>query len=123
MTNEQMLEMVKARTGVNDTTLLSAYIEDAGQAIINKAYPFKTGITEVPEKYQHRQVEIAVYLVNKQGAEGQTSHNENGVNRSYESASIPKSMLRDIIPLAKIPVSLAEPEEEPESEETENENP
>ena len=113
MTNEQMLAMVEARTGVNDATLLQTYIEDAGQAIINKAYPFKTGITQVPEKYQHRQVEIAVYLANKQGAEGQTSHNENGVNRSYESASIPKSMLRDIIPLAKIPSSEVVPNENP----------
>lgn len=103
MTNEQMLEIVEARTGVTDTTLLSAYIADAGQTIINKAYPFKTGVTEVPLKYHNRQVEIAVYLVNKQGAEGQESHNENGVNRSYESASVPKSMLRDIIPVAKIP--------------------
>lgn len=103
MTNEEMLAIVKARTGVDNDTLLSAYIADAGQAIINKAYPFKTGITEVPAKYQNRQVEIAVYLVNKQGAEGETSHNENGVNRSYESASVPKSMLREIVPLAKIP--------------------
>lgn len=119
MTNEQMLEIVEARTGVTDTTLLSAYIEDAGQAIINKAYPFKVGITEVPAKYQRLQVEIAVYLVGKMGAEGQTQHIENGIHRSYESASIPNSMLKAVIPLAKIPFS----EEEPESEETEDENP
>lgn len=105
MTNEQILAMVQARTGVTDTTLLQAYIDDAGQAIINKAYPFLEGITDVPLKYQHRQVEIAVYLVNKQGAEGQTSHNENGISRSYESASVPKSMLRDVIPIAKIPTT------------------
>lgn len=104
MTNEEMLNRVQARTGEHDTALLSAYIEDAGTIIINKAYPFKTGITEVPEKYHHKQVEIAVYLINKRGAEGQTLHIENGIHRSYESASVPDSMLRDVIPLAKIPV-------------------
>lgn len=110
MTNEEMLERVKARTGIDDATLLSAYIADAGQAIINKAFPFRDDVQEVPLKYQNRQVEIAVYLANKQGAEGQTVHNENGVNRSYESASVPKSMLRDIVPLAKVPVSEEENE-------------
>ena len=103
MTNEQMLAIVKARTGVTDDTLLSAYIQDAAQAIINKAYPFKTEITTVPAKYERLQIEIAVYLVNKMGAEGQTVHIENGIHRTYESASIPDSMLKAVIPLAKIP--------------------
>lgn len=110
MTNEEMLAIVKARTGVDDTTLLSAYIDDAGQAIINKAYPFKVGITEVPAKYQRLQVEIAVYLADKMGAEGQTVHIENGVHRTYESASIPDSMLKPVIPLCKIPVEEVEDE-------------
>lgn len=103
MTNESMLEEVQARTGETDTALLSSYIADAGQAIINKVYPFRSDITEVPAKYQRKQIEIAVYLVNKRGAEGETGHNENGTNRQYESADIPKSMLRDILPYAKIP--------------------
>ena len=103
MTSEEMLNRVMARTGETDAALLSAYIEEAGMAIINKAYPFKTGITEVPEKYHYKQVEIAVYLVNKRGAEGQELHIENGIHRSYENGSVPKSMLRDIMPLAKIP--------------------
>ena len=129
MTNEEMLAIVEARTGVTDTTLLSAYIADAGQAIINKAYPFKPDIATVPLKYQRLQVEIAVYLANKMGAEGQTMHIENGIHRTYESASIPNSMLKAVMPLAKIPVPPVEPEEEEseeeesEEEESEDENP
>lgn len=119
MTNEQMLAIVGARTGVTDTTLLQAYIDDAGQAIINKAYPFKPDIAIVPPKYQRLQVEIAVYLVGKMGAEGQTMHIENGIHRTYESASIPDSMLKSVMPLAKIPVPPVEPNEE----ESEDENP
>ena len=113
MTNEQMLAILTARTGVTDTTLLQAYLDDAGQAIINKAYPFKTGIETVPDKYQRLQVEIAVYLVGKMGAEGQTMHIENGIHRTYESASIPSSMLKAVIPLAKIPSSEVTSDENP----------
>ena len=36
-----------------------------------------------------KQIEIAVYLYNKQGAEGQTAHSENGISRTYESADVP----------------------------------
>lgn len=103
MTNAEMLLRLKARTGETDDAMLSAYIEDAGAAIINKCYPYRDDVTEVPAKYQNRQLEIAVYLVNKQGAEGQTEHNENGVNRTYESASVPASMLKDIVPFGKVP--------------------
>ena len=45
-----------------------------------------------------KQIEIAVYLYNKQGAEGQTAHSENGISRTYESADVPESMLRGIAP-------------------------
>jgi len=103
MTDAEILTQVELETGCDDTTLLSSYIEDAKSAIINKAYPFKFGITEVPPKYHRRWVEIAVYLFNKRGAEGEEIHNENGTNRHYEAASVPNSMLRDIVPVAKIP--------------------
>ena len=44
------------------------------------------------------QVEIAAYLMNKRGAEGETYHGENGVNRTYENASVPASMLAGVTP-------------------------
>jgi hypothetical protein len=47
-------------------------------------------------------VEIAAYLLNKRGAEGQTSHSENGISRGYESGSIPESMLSDVLPFVGI---------------------
>lgn len=37
-------------------------------------------------------------MLNKRGAEGQTSHTENGVTRQYESADVPSSMLKAITP-------------------------
>ena len=70
----------------------------SAQKILDRAYPYDTTVTEVPARYETKQVEIAVYLYNKRGAEGQTSHNENGINRTYESADVPESLMRGITP-------------------------
>jgi hypothetical protein len=40
-----------------------------------------------------------VELFSKMGAEGQTAHNENGINRTYESAGVSNSLLRRIVPI------------------------
>ena len=48
------------------------------------------------------QVEIAVYLMNKRGAEGESAHSENGVSRTYENGDVPASMLRGIVPMVGV---------------------
>lgn len=53
-------------------------------------------------QYATLQLEIAQFLYNKMGAEGEKSHNENGVNRTYENAHIPDSMLDTVIPLGRV---------------------
>lgn len=47
-------------------------------------------------------LEIAVYLYNKVGIEGQVAHRELDITRTYESAGIPASMLSDVTPFVKI---------------------
>ena len=95
-------EMVKAMTeGTNDSTV-SAYLGIAGNKICRKAYPFDPTVTEVPEQYHFLQVEIAVYLLNKRGAEGEAAHSENGISRTYENGDVPPSMLRQIVPVCGV---------------------
>lgn len=80
--------------------LLIYLLEQAGGIVLNKRYPF--GAPEdavVPAAYEHIQLQIAVELFSKMGAEGQTAHNENGVNRTYEAADVSPSLLRRIVPL------------------------
>lgn len=92
------LAVLKAMVGTSDTDeVLLAYLNIAGSKIIARAFPYVT-VTEVPEKYGHLQCEIAAYLLNKRGAEGQTSHSENGISRSYENADVPESMMRAVVP-------------------------
>jgi len=99
MTEQEKLTALKAMVGGSDTDeVLSTYLLIAGKKIIARAYPYKDDVTEVPSKYDTLQLEIAAYLLNKRGAEGQTSHSENGISRSYENADVPASMLKAITP-------------------------
>ena len=103
MENSEKLTLLRTMVGQTDDVnwtdaVLLAYLEVAGQEIIRRAFPFKQDITEVPDKYNTLQCEIANYLLNKRGAEGETSHSENGISRAYESGSIPESMLKSVIP-------------------------
>lgn len=82
--------------------VLLTYLAVAGQKVIQKAYPYRTDVETVPDRYATVQVEIACYLLNKRGAEGETYHSENGVNRSYENADVPESMLSRVLPFAGV---------------------
>lgn len=102
MTDAEKLTMLTAMTGETDNGVLSTYLKIAGKKIINKAYPYDTTVTEVPERYAYTQLEIAAYLLNKRGAEGQTSHSENGISRSYEDGDVPPSLLREVVPVVGV---------------------
>ena len=103
MTQAEKLKLLKAMVGESDTEeVLLAYLDIAGGKIINRAYPFGAEEPEVPKRYEFLQCEIAAYLLNKRGAEGQTGHSENGISRSYESADVPESMLSAVTPMVGV---------------------
>lgn len=102
MENIDRLQLLRTMVGQTDTTenwtddILLAYLDVAGQVIIRKAFPYKKDVTDVPEKYYTLQCEIANFLLNKRGAEGETAHSENGISRSYENGGVPESMLKSV---------------------------
>ena len=103
MTEVEKLSMLRVMVGQpnegdwSDDVLIS-YLAIAGRKIINRAYPYDDTIDEVPRRYGYLQCDIAAYLLNKRGAEGQTAHSENGISRSYASADVPESMLSEVVP-------------------------
>ena len=103
MTEVEKLSLLRVMVGQpnegdwSDDVLIS-YLTIAGQKILNRAYPYDDTVTEVPRKYGYLQCDIANYLLGKRGAEGQTSHDENGISRSYASADVPEAMLSEITP-------------------------
>ena len=111
MTNEEKLFMLKNMTGEQNPDVLLTYLNIAGNKVLKRAYPFaEKAVTEVPERYAYNHVEIAAYLLNKRGAEGQTAHGENGISRSYEDGDVPPTLLREIVPCASV-VCASESEE------------
>ena len=93
-----LLKVMLGEENVESEEILSAYLTIAGNKILAKAYPYDDGVTEVPQKYHALQCEIAMFLLNKRGAEGQSQHSENGIVRIYETADVPPSMLRIVVP-------------------------
>ena len=54
------------------------------------------------EKYQNLIYKMALYAITKMGAEGEISHQENGIFRTYQSAAdYPSDLLNQIIPLVR----------------------
>ena len=103
MTEVEKLSMLRVMVGqpnegdwADDVLIL--YLNIAGRKILNRAYPYDDTVTDVPRRYDYLQCDIANYLLNKRGAEGQTSHSENGISRAYASADVPESMLNEVVP-------------------------
>ena len=108
MTDIEKLSLLRVMVGQpssdeswSDDVLIS-YLKIAGEKIINRAYPYDDTVTEVPRRYGVLQCEIAQYLLNKRGAEGQTAHSENGVSRTYASADVPESLMSEVIPHVEV---------------------
>lgn len=104
MTDNAKLSMLRVMVGqpADDPEwsddVLRSYLTIAGEKVLRRAYPYDDTVTEVPRRYSVVQCEIAAYLLNKRGAEGETSHSENGISRSYENGDIPESLMSAIVP-------------------------
>lgn len=103
MTQDEKVANLKSMLGADapsDEELITLLLITKG-AILNRRYPLGEWLEEeVPTKYEHIQLMACVHLFNKKGAEGQTSHSENGITRNYETGDIPSSLLNQIIPMA-----------------------
>ena len=97
---ERVRRIVGDTYGADDDELLSGYLDLAAEKILNRRYPF--GVpegAEVEPVYHGLQIEIAVYLFNKRGAEGESLHSENGISRSYGGQTdVPPDLMHRVTP-------------------------
>lgn len=98
-----ILERLKARTGETDEALLQDCIESAKNIYLSRRYPFGEPPTGVEPRYLDWQYRCALALYNKDGADGQISHSENGISRAWGSESVPKELLAEIPPFVGTP--------------------
>ena len=90
MTNEdKRVALATALAPDTDTdAVLDGVLADAEALVLNRMYPF--GYPDgavVPPRYERIQIQLAVELYSKRGAEGQSGHSENGISRSWPEKS------------------------------------
>lgn len=101
---EELLANLKTYLKISDTsedTLLLLLLNQAYAKVVNKRYPF--GATDTQKAtaltaYSDVVLDIALFLYNLQGAEGEKAHSENGVSRSYQTLD---DYLAPIVSVAK----------------------
>lgn len=96
-------KILTTATGETDDAVLSAYFDFAESEMRYHLYPFSAGKEDIPERYHNRVLEVAIYKLNKRGAEGEIMHVEGGVQRKYENPETPTSMYRGIHPFVGVP--------------------
>lgn len=89
----------------NDTAatyeLVAVYLDDAKSAILRRLYPFgiPDEVDSVPSIYGMLWCKLAVRYFLRRGAEGEIAHEENGINRQYQSVG-DEDLLRELTPYA-----------------------
>lgn len=106
-TQDKLIQLRLIVGDEDDDYILLSYLEQAKCVILDRMYPYVSDEAysdlDIPHKYDWKQIRIAAYLMNKRGAEGEISHSENGISRSYADADVPSSLLADILPTIGIP--------------------
>lgn len=93
-------------TESEEDELLTLLLQIAEQRIMRACYPYASddeiSNLKFPTKYTFLKLDVSVRLYNERGAEGETSHSENGVVRSYEN--IDNFILKNIVPFCAVPI-------------------
>lgn len=98
---EELLARLKIRlrfSGAVEDSILEDHLITAIDVVNDLRQYTPTEANVVEPQYKSVVVEMAIIAYNKMGAEGQTYHGEAGVNRSYEKAMYPDSLMKLIIP-------------------------
>lgn len=78
------------------------YLAMAKQKILDRLYPIGyREETEIPFQYDMLHCELTARLYLRKGGEGEISHEENGVNRTYKSVD-DEDILSRLVPYAKV---------------------
>jgi hypothetical protein len=98
---DELLARVKVRlrfTGEVEDSMLTELLTSALDVINDIRQYTPTDGAIVEPQYESLAVEMAVALYSKLGAEGEVSHSENGVSRSYDSSWFPASLISRVMP-------------------------
>lgn len=107
MTDEQKILMARTIIGEDITIatddILSVYLQLACYKMLERLYPYDTSkeASDLPTRYDTLQCELAARMYLRRGGEGETSHEENGVNRTYGTVD-DEDILARLTPFVKL---------------------
>lgn len=103
------VERLQLQTHEKDERILAECLYSAKMVILSRRYPSKwwddvedVSSVKLDARYSDLQYRIALDLYNKRGAEGELSHNANGISRSYEGSWVSPQLLAEIIPVCGV---------------------
>lgn len=106
MTDAQKIAMVQTlvqNDGDATDAIVAVYLQLALNKMLERLFPYDSTktVSDIPERYETIQCELAARLYLRRGGEGETSHEENGVNRTYGSVD-DEDILSRLTPFAKV---------------------
>lgn len=104
-TEEQVyLVLVLAGDPSADDALVGAYLRVARDAILAARNPLADDPSSCAweARYDTLLCEVAADLLCRRGAEGETAHKENGVDRTWASAGISRHLLQRVVPRGRV---------------------
>lgn len=112
MTDEEKLEMLKTLLFIDlaDTSedaRFAAYLKVAERELLAWRYSYGTGetretVTVVPDEYEMTQIYAVIAGFTQAGAENQTYHHENGINRHFQYTDMVQYIRSNVVPLCKV---------------------
>lgn len=93
-----LLTRLTVRTGETDRELLDELLAEATDIYMDHRFPHGDRPAEVEDRYAGLVLLMAIDLYYKIGAEGQMSHSENGISRTYSSGWVSKDLVSQIVP-------------------------
>lgn len=106
MTDAEKKAMVKTLVE-NDSQatddVVTVYLTLARNAMLERLFPYDTtkDAGDVPTRYDTLQCELAARYFLRRGGQGETNHEENGVNRNWDSVD-DADILQRLTPFAKV---------------------
>ena len=87
--------------------LIDQLVADAQALILNRRHPYSDDPTseEWEPRYDSLACQVAAFMWEKMGAEGQTASRENGIYRAWhaDDAYVPSGLLARVVPIAAVP--------------------
>lgn len=101
MTEEEKVMMTSTLSGRDVSADISAYLALAGDAILQRRYPFGIPDNADISRYDVLQCRLAARYLDREGASGEISHTELSTTRIYGTAN-DEDLLMEVTPYAGI---------------------